>query len=341
MLIEEGVSLKDLSSMKIGGKARFLASISEVERLPEAFTALRDKGFPIVILGEGSNTVFGDGVLDISVIKIVNKGIKVLDENSESVTVEIQSGENWDDVVSWSVSKGFSGIEALSMIPGTAGTTPVQNVGAYGQEIAETLIEVRGYDRKNKTWKVLSKDECRFSYRSSIFKERLKGDFVITSIALSLSKKLPKIPDYHSLNSFFKGRREGDVSVSDIRNAVMKVRAKRLPDPSVIPNSGSFFKNPIVREEEASRLLKDFPNMPYFDVGDGKIKIFAGWLIENSGFKVGIDSKLSLFPGNALVVVNSGGASFEDLRGFAFDIKGAVLDKFGIELEVEPNMITH
>lgn len=339
MKLTKGAPLKNLSSMQIGGEARFLAQVLEEGDIPEAVKALSSSGHPMLVLGEGSNTVFGDGLLDIAVLKIENKGIEIIKEDSEKVLVSFGAGENWDDVVLWSVEKGFSGIEALSMIPGTAGATPVQNVGAYGQEIADTLVEVRGYDTKTKEFKTLSKKDCGFSYRSSVFKEGKKNAFIISSIVLSLRKSSPEIPTYHSIKSYFEGKKIGDVSVAEIRKAVMEVRSKRLPDPKVVPNSGSFFKNPIVGEGVAKELQKSFPDMPSFDMPDGKVKLFSGWLIENSDFKIPERSRLSLFPGNSLVIVNNGGASFAQLKDFVNRIQEAVESRFGMSLEVEPNLI--
>jgi UDP-N-acetylmuramate dehydrogenase len=288
-------------------------------------------------LGGGSNLVFPDGVLDVLALRIELLGFTIVDENDEYADVEIGAGENWDSIVARAVEMGLSGIEAMSAIPGTAGATPVQNVGAYGQEIKDTLLSVRVFGTHDFSLKTLSNAECKFAYRDSIFKSEQKGKYIITSITLRLSKKPPLMPNYKGVKEFF-GQIENP-TLAQIRDAIIAIRKVKLPDPKETPNVGSFFENPIVEKSVADELKNIYPSMPSFDVGDGNVKIPAGWLIENAGLKGKDFGMISTYANNALVLVNNGQATRADIERVRDEIIKTVFDKFGITLEQEPEMI--
>jgi UDP-N-acetylmuramate dehydrogenase len=339
MEVKRGISVKNLSTMRVGGEADAFMVMDDPSMLPAQIEALKSEGKMILPLGEGSNTIFKDGLLPIAILKIENKGFEVLREDEDEVLVKVSSGENWDGVVERIVGMGLSGVEAMSAIPGTMGATPIQNVGAYGQEIADVFIELEGFDYGENVWKTLRGKDCGFSYRNSAFKEGKIRDFIITSVTVKLSKKSPQIPIYHRLLPYFEGRTEGEVNVREIREAVIEVRSKILPDPGVISNSGSFFANPIVSAECAVDLKEKFAEIKFFELSDGRAKLYAGWLLEACGLKGFASGNLGTYKNNALVVVNKGVATFTELEDFREMMVKKVKQKFGVTLEMEPNIV--
>lgn len=339
MEINHKVSLREMTSIKIGGEADIFTVMKDTDDLSDQVKVLKSEGKRVLPLGEGSNTIFKDGPLPIAVLKIENKGFEVLKENGDEVMLKVASGENWDTVVEKIVEMELSGVEAMSAIPGTMGATPTQNVGAYGQEIADVFVELEGYDHSENAWKTIAGKDCNFSYRSSAFKERKISDFIITSVTLRLSKKPPQVPIYHRLNPYFAGRNDGEVSVREIREAVVEVRSKILPDPNVVPNAGSFFANPIVPAELAADLKERFPDIKFFELSDGRAKLYAGWMLETCGLKGFAIGNVGTYENNALVVINRGEATFKELESFRDMMIGKVKQKFGVTLEMEPNII--
>lgn len=339
MEVKKSIPVKGLSTMGVGGAADSFMIMDDTSELSDQVGRLRSENKKIIPLGEGSNTIFKDGPLPIAILKIENKGFEVLKENNDEVLLKIASGEHWDEVVERTVDMGLSGVEAMSAIPGSMGATPIQNVGAYGQEIADVFVELEGYDHRDNVWMILSGADCGFSYRNSAFKEGKIRDFIITSLTIKLSKKPPQIPTYHRLIPYFEGKKEGDVDAREIREAVIEIRSKILPDPSVIPNSGSFFANPIVSAEFAANLRERFPEIKFFELYDGRVKLYAGWLLEECGFKGFTSGNIGTYEGNALVVVNKGEATFKELERFKEMIVEKVRQKFGVVLEMEPNIV--
>lgn len=337
--IREYVDIKEYCTLKIGGQFRHFAVIKDESKLMEAYTYAQEKGLKVMPLGGGSNLVFPDGVLDVLALKIELLGFTIVDENDEYADVEIGAGENWDSVVARACAMGLSGVEAMSAIPGTTGATPVQNVGAYGQEIKDTLLSVRAFDTHDFSFKTLSNRECKFAYRNSIFKNEEKGKYVITSIILRLSKKAPLIPNYKGVKEFFVEKGITDPTLTQIRDAIITIRKIKLPDPKEIPNVGSFFENPIVEKRVADKLKSVYPMMPSFDVGNNLVKIPAGWLIENAGLKGKDFGVISTYANNALVLVNNGQATRADIERVRDEIVKIVFEKFGITLRQEPEFL--
>jgi len=341
--IKENVNAREYTTLAIGGVFRYFVEIENIEDLRQVYIIKEKepkfKDTPIFILGGGSNIIFPDGIINALVLKIEIKGFKIINEDNNSVDIKVGAGENWDEFVAKTVELNLSGIESLSAIPGTVGATPVQNVGAYGAEVKDVIIEVEVFDIKNKILKKLSNKECNFEYRNSIFKKEAKGKYIITNVVYRLKKSVVNIPNYHDVKKYLIEFNINNPSILDIRNIIINIRKNKLPNPKEIPNVGSFFKNPIIGKDQADKLKKKYIDMKTFDVGGGLVKIPAGWLIENAGLKGVSFGNISVYKKNALVLVNNGHASKDDLMKAKNKIIKIVFDKFGIKLEQEPGML--
>ena len=337
IILSKNVPLSKISTFRIGGMAKEVITVESENDLAELLANMppNKKWF---LLGGGSNIVFPDGDCDTTIIRL-GFGAVEIQEDDGKVFLIADGGADWDEVVSISVSQGLSGIEALSAIPGTAGATPVQNVGAYGTEIKDVLVSLRAYDVKEKKFVTFSNAECTFSYRHSIFKRDGKGRYVITQVTFELSTDEPDVPQYPGLAEYFAGKNITRPSLPDIREAIISIRAKKLPDPKHIASVGSFFKNAFVTAEKAEQLLKQFPEMKTFPAEKGMVKVPSGWLIENAGFKGKNFGTISVYKNNALVLVNEGGATRDDLDNAIKTIIEEVQNMYGITLEPEPELL--
>ncbi len=335
---ENNLPLKDFSTFRLGGQASEMVTVENEADLSELFETMPEarKWF---ILGSGSNIIFPDSDIDVCIIRLARQEIKILKDEGEIVELSISAGTIWDDVVSFAVDRGLSGIEALSAIPGTSGATPVQNVGAYGREISHVLISLKAFDTQFCKVVELSNKECEFAYRDSIFKNAGKGRYIIIDITLRLSHDEPDVPQYPGLAEYFAERDIRRPSLQDIRDAIISIRAKKLPDPSVIASVGSFFKNAFVPIEQAQKLKEEYPTLAIFPVDGKTSKVGTGSLIDTLGFKGKRFGNLSLYHGNAMVVVNEGGATRRELNEFIEMIKLEVHKKFGIAIEPEPELL--
>lgn len=338
MIVQEDIPLKKYTTFRMGPVARYFIEIEKEEEIPEAVLFAKGKNMDFYVLGGGSNTIYTkDDFLDACIIKINIPGIVITHESDGEAVLRIGAGEEWDSVVAFSVERGFSGIEAMSAIPGSAGGTPIQNVGAYGQEIKDTLYAVDVYDLEEKNFKTLSNSECEFAYRDSIFKKKKR--YIVLSIILKLSKKAPKVPEYPGVKAYFEKKRIEAPSMLEIREAIIEIRKNKLPDPKEIASVGSFFKNPIVSKEIAEKLKQEFEKPVIFEVGEGRYKIGAGWLIDTLGLKGKNFGNLSLYEHNALVIVNNGSATYHELFELVEEIQKKVEERFGIDIEPEPIFI--
>lgn len=337
--MKENVDIKEYSTLKVGGRFRYFTEISSPDNLPEVYAFAQEKNLPVFVLGGGSNLVFPDGLLEYVVIKINFSGFDIVNDTESYTDIKIGAGENWDSVVARTVDMNLSGIEAMSAIPGTCGATPVQNVGAYGQEIKDTLIEVEVYDTSTQSFTTLLNDECEFSYRNSIFKNNKKGKYVITAITLRLSKYPPTIPNYPGVKKYFIEHNINNPSLTAIREAIIEIRSDKLPDPKVIPSVGSFFKNTIVHKSVADNLKSKYPTMVVFPVNESETKVPSGFLIEQAGLKGKNFGTISSYAHNAMVLVNNGGASRSDVEKVRDEITKIIFEKFGITLETEPEFV--
>jgi len=341
MQILQNISLAEHSTMRLGGTARYAAVITSRSELTEALDWARAQQLPVIMVGGGSNIVWQDagfaGLLLINQIK----RFEIFDEDGRNVYVTIGAGEDWDSVVERTTKDGLTGIEALSLVPGTAGATPVQNVGAYGQEISQTLTTVEAYDSAEQKFVTLRAEDCAFGYRTSRFKTTDKGRFFITAITLHLMRQLPEPPFYKAVDDYFAEHKVERPTPQLLREAVIAIRSAKLPDPKVVANNGSFFANPVIDQTHLIDLQANYPTMPYWPLPDGRAKIPAAWLIEQAGFKGIADEEtgMATWPTQPLVFVNQHARSTADLLTFKQKIVTTIEQKFQITLTQEPELL--
>ncbi len=336
MDVMTNISLKQYTTMKLGGETRYMTTADSAGDVVSLYRNARKENLPIFVLGGGSNVITHDEVFEGIVLLNKIKGFEVISETDETTDVKIGAGEVWDEVVEKAIGLGLQGVEAMSGIPGTAGAAPVQNVGAYGQEIADTLISLEAYDSKTDTIVTISADECDFSYRNSIFRDKEKGRYCILNIALRLNKSEPKPPYYASLQRYIDENDIREVNLSVIRVAVLNIRSEKLPDPAELPSAGSFFKNALVEKWKLEELQKEYSDIPNYAMSDGKYKIPTGWLIDKAGLRGYRSHGMRVYEKNALVLVNDSATGYDDLAAIREEIVQIVFDKFGIKIEQEP-----
>ena len=336
MDIHTNIPLKNYLTMRLGGNARFMAVAHTAEEVAELCKNARKQSLPIFILGGGSNSLAKDSGYNGIVIRNNIMGVTVITEDSSSATIEFGAGELWDDAVKLTTERNLSGIEALSAIPGTMGAAPVQNIGAYGQEIADTFVSLNAYDVVSEQFITLTAEQCQFAYRHSIFRGESSGRYVITSVTLRLYKTMPSPPFYKALQDYFDAHNTTLFTPEVVRQAVIDIRKEKLPNPTERPNTGSFFKNAIIELWQRDELLKEYPDMPSYDLGNKTYKIPTGWLIEQTGLKGSLLHGMRVHDKNALVLINESAMSYEDLAAARSEIIGAVRDKFRITIEQEP-----
>lgn len=326
--------------MRLGGPARFMAEAHTPQDVAQLYQNAHDASLPVFILGGGSNVIAHDEGYAGLIIRIRIPGFEIIKDDVNSTTIKIGAGESWDATVKRTVDMNLSGIEAMSAIPGTVGAAPVQNVGAYGQEIADTLQSLDAYDTQTSQFVTLSAEECGFSYRNSIFRGKQKGRYIITSITITLSKSAPAPPFYEGLQKYFDDHLITLFTAQTVRDAVIAIRTDKLPDPTERPNTGSFFKNALVENWQVDDLKKTYPDMKAFDMGDGTFKVPTGWLIEAAGLKGSLLHGMRVHDKNALVLINESAHGYSDLAAARDEIIVAVRDKFRITIEQEPLELT-
>ena len=337
MTIQENISLKPYNTFGIDAKTKYFVSVKSVDELREV---LKLKTYPDkFILGGGSNMLLTKD-LDALVIQIDIKGIDIISKNNESVVVKANSGENWHDFVVWCLSHDFGGIENLSLIPGNVGSAPIQNIGAYGVELKDTFLSCEAIGVKSLELKTFTKEDCKFDYRESIFKQEAKGQYIITSISLELSTNNHELhTDYGAISGQLNDMGIKEPTIQDVSNAVIAIRRSKLPDPREIGNSGSFFKNPIIPVEHFNTLKAIFPDIPSYSVSEKEIKVPTGWLIEKAGFKGKTFGNYGVHKKQALVLVNYGDAKGKDILNLARLIQKTIKRIFDIDVETEVNII--
>ncbi|GAA6168484.1 UDP-N-acetylmuramate dehydrogenase [Sessilibacter corallicola] len=328
-------SLKSYNTFAIDAKTPEIHEFASVEALKKLIVLLREKDF--ILLGGGSNTIF---TADTERPVIVNKlsGVHFFSEG-ERHFVSAAGGESWQKLVSDTVSNGFFGIENLALIPGSVGAAPVQNIGAYGVEIKDRLIEIKVLDVDSLAIKTITNQECRFSYRDSRFKHDWKNRYIILEITLELFKENHCVLNYPGLKDYFLDRDQNTLASKEIYDRICFIRQSKLPDPSLLPNAGSFFKNPIVSESQFAAIQKEFDDIVWYPMPDGQIKLAAGWLLDRAGWKGRGIGPVGMHEKQALVMVNFGDASGEDVVAFTHRLQDDIRDKFGVELEPEPVFI--
>ncbi len=328
-------SLKEYNTF---GVEVFANDFNKAENEDEILNFLSENKNVPLILGGGSNILFKNNI-NKPILKIEIKGIEIIEENENTVYVSVGAGENWNDFVKWTLVKNYGGIENLSLIPGNVGSAPIQNIGAYGVELKDVFQSCRAISIDNKILKTFNKEQCNFTYRSSIFKEKLKNKYIISRVTFKLSKINHVInSEYKPLKDLLKIKRNLNPTIQDISKLVIEIRTNKLPDPKKIGNCGSFFKNPIISNSKFKNLNEYFSSVPNYKISENEVKIPAAWLIEECGFKGKIEGKTGTHKKHALVIVNNGGATGKEIYEFSQKIKKSVLKKFNILLEEEVNI---
>jgi len=327
--------------MQLGGAAAYLCDVHDRTEVEQAAQWAVGHKLPVIMVGTGSNIVWSDkGFAGLVLVSKILR-FEQFEEDSENVYITVGAGELWDAVVAKTVELGLTGIEALSLIPGTAGATPIQNVGAYGQEIADTLTSIEAYDLTDKKFLTIPAADCAFGYRTSRFKTTDKGRFLITAITLHLRRGNPMAPFYPVVQDYFSAHQMPKPTPADLRQVVVDIRASKLPDPAKVSNCGSFFANPIITSKQLEELLAHFPGLSYWQQDDGTYKVAAAWLVEQAGFKDAHDQQTGMgtWPDQALVLVNEHAKTTADLLAFKQKIVNKVQTMFSITLEQEPELL--
>jgi UDP-N-acetylmuramate dehydrogenase len=337
MQIHQNFSLKNYNTFGIEAKAKQFVAVHTLDELKSVLENHKnDKKF---ILGGGSNMLLTQDI-DALVIHVDLKGKKVLKEDEDFVWVESNAGENWHEFVLWTIAQDFGGLENMSLIPGNVGTTPVQNIGAYGAEIKDTFVSCDAMNIETQEMKTFTKSECNFGYRESIFKHEAKDKFIITSVVFKLTKYNHKISvEYGDIKAELAKNNIKTPTIKDVSNAVIAIRQSKLPNPKELGNSGSFFKNPVISREEFLKVQKKFPDVKYFEISETEVKVPAGWLIEHAGLKGYRNGDAGVHKNQALVLVNYGSATGQDILNLSKYVQKTVFDKYGIGIEAEVNVI--
>lgn len=336
--IEENKDLKPLTTFGVKANARYFCTVTKINELTELIQHPVYKNNSYFILGGGSNILFTSDY-DGLVIQNALKGISIKHETDTAIDIEVMAGENWHNLVLYCVQHNWGGIENLSLIPGTVGAAPIQNIGAYGVEVKEVIKSVTGIDLETGITKTWLNHECDFGYRDSIFKSQLKEKFFISSITLTLSKKLHRInTSYGAINDVLKQQHITSPTIQQVSDAVIQIRRSKLPDPVVIGNAGSFFKNPTITELHYQHLQKKFPTIPGYTSVNQEVKVPAGWLIEQCGWKGKRIGDVGVHTQQALVLVNYTNGTGKEILSLALQIISSVKEKFNIELICEVNI---
>ena len=338
MRIHKNFSLKKHNTFGIDAKC---AAFAEVKSEDDAKRVLADNKLPLQLLGGGSNVLFLKEFYDSLVVKNSIGGIEIVENTEGGVLVEIGGGVDWHSFVLWAIENDLAGVENLSLIPGTVGAAPIQNIGAYGVELKDVFTKLNALDLKTLGIQTFTKEECQFGYRDSIFKNELLGQYFITKVFLTLQKKATKLnTDYGDISKILKEKKIENPTIRDVSNAVISIRKSKLPDPSVIGNAGSFFKNPTIPKGQFEILKTQFPNIVGYPTADSaEIKVAAGWLIEQCNWKGKRLGTVGVHERQALVLVNYGGGKGSQIVDLAKKIQTSVFEKFGIQLMPEVNLI--
>ncbi|MCT4698982.1 UDP-N-acetylmuramate dehydrogenase [Tenacibaculum haliotis] len=335
MNIKENISLKKYNTFGIHVNAKRFVTIDSLYDLQQLLKKEKD----IFLISGGSNMLLTKDIEKL-VVHINMKGISIDRENNNNVHLTVNAGENWHEFVLWCVSENYGGIENLSLIPGNVGTCPIQNIGAYGIEVKDTITRVEAVDIKTGKLVTFSNAECEFGYRNSIFKNIVKGKYIITAVSFKLTKNEHKLnSSYGAIETELVSKNIINPTIKNISDAVIAIRQSKLPDPKKIGNSGSFFKNPVISKADFDKLQKEFSTIPSYVISESEIKVPAGWLIEQCGFKGKSYGDYGVHEKQALVLVNYGNATGIEIYELAQNIQKTIKDTFSIDLEIEVNII--
>ncbi len=331
------VSLQALNTLALPAHAAALINVNNDRELGEAISWAAAEGLPVMPLGDGSNVVLSPGVSAL-VLRQSSRAVQLLQQTPESVVLRAFAGQNWHALVEWTLAEGFYGLENLALIPGTVGAAPIQNIGAYGVELAAFVEAVHVRYLAGGESAELSSQACRFGYRDSVFKHGLRDEVVITAVDLRLSRRPEPNVSYPALAGYLKKTNVAAVTPAQLFHAVVAIRRSKLPDPAQLPNAGSFFKNPVVSPEQAHQLGLRFADLPRYQQGDGSVKLPAAWLIEHCGWKGYRSGSVGVHPQHALVLINYGGGDASDLLALAGKIVESVREQFELSLDIEPRV---
>lgn len=334
--IQNNTSVKPYNTFGIDVKSKYFTQCLSAYELYKILSDEAFRGIKKILLGGGSNILFTKN-FDGLIIQNNIKGIEILDENEKEITIRAGAGENWDKFVEFTVNNNWSGLENLSYIPGNVGASPIQNIGAYGEEVSNTIKEVETLDVESLQKIKYSNEECKFGYRSSIFKEKLKNLRVITHVTFLLRKQHMFNLDYGTLKETVA--RKGGITLKNIRESVIEIRRHKLPNPEELGSAGSFFKNPVISEKQFRDIEKKFPNIPSYKINDNEIKIPAGWLIDKLGWKGYREGDAGVHKNQALVLVNHGSATGQEIYNLSREIIKSVEKQYNIHLEYEVNIV--
>ena len=337
--MKTNVSLKPYNSFGFDAMAKEFVEINDANELQTLIRRGELKNKKVLVLSGGNNILFQNERFDGIVIFINTKGIEILREDGNDIVVRVQAGEDWPDFVRYCVGKGWHGVENLAHIPGKAGAAPVQNIGAYGMELKDSFAQCEAMSLASGETQVFTKEECNFGYRESVFKNELKGQYVITSVDFLLKKEAPLNLEYGNIKAYLEQNGIENPNLQQLHDAICAIRDAKLPDVKQIGSAGSFFKNPVIGKEQFEALLKEYPNMPHYDEPNGKVKVPAGWLIEQAGWKGWHDEHVGVYDKQALVLVHYGGGKGQDIVELAHRIQDTVEEKFGIRISPEVNFV--
>jgi len=324
------------NTLRVAAKARLLAEVRDAARLPELLGYPAVRTGQVLVLGEGSNVLFA-GDYDGTVIAMATQGVQV-EADGDQARIAVAAGERWDDFVRWTLGQGYAGLENLILIPGTVGAAPIQNIGAYGTEVAEFIESVEAWDTRNQCVATLDNAACAFAYRDSVFK-REPGRYIVTAVRFALPRQRELRLDYAGIGDELARMGVARPAPFHVAEAVVRLRTRKLPDPAVIGNAGSFFKNPVVAVAHAGALKREHPDLPLWPQPAGDAKLSAAWLIEAAGFKGLRDGDAGISNRHALVLVNHGQASGAELWTLAQRVIAGVEAMFGVRLEPEPRIV--
>jgi len=336
--IKENFSLHSFNTFHIESAARYFTEVNSIECFSQLIASGKLNENPLLILGGGSNLLFTGNFKGI-VVHIINKGIEIISRTENKVTVKASAGENWHDFVTYCVNEGFGGLENLSLIPGNVGSCPIQNIGAYGVEVKDSFHSLEAINLQTGELVVFSNEECRFGYRDSIFKRDLKGKYAIWSVTFELKLNPVVHIEYGAIKDELAAMGTDYPGIADVSKAVCSIRQKKLPDPNMLGNAGSFFKNPTVDQKSTEKLLESFPKLVFYPAGNEMVKLAAGWLIEQCGWKGHREGDAGVHENQALVLVNYGNASGSNILTLAHRIQNSVYERFGVKLDMEVNVI--
>lgn len=337
--MKTNINLRPYNSFGFDAIAKYFVEINTIDDLQTLIQSGVLQKHKTLILSGGNNILFQNDVFDGLVVYINTKGIEILREDGNEVVVRAQAGEDWPDFVRFCVGKGWHGLENLAHIPGKVGAAPVQNIGAYGMELKDSFLQCKALDLTTGETKVFAKEDCRFGYRESIFKHELRGRYVITSVDFLLKKNAALNLEYGNIKAYLEQNGIGSPSLQQLHDAICAIRDAKLPDMKQIGSAGSFFKNPVISIEQFETLQQQYPSIPHYPDTEGMVKVPAGWLIEQAGWKGWRNEHVGVYNKQALVLVHYGGGKGQDIVELAHKIQDSVEKKFGIRISPEVNFV--